>query len=287
MFTRGHFDCVVFHADSREPAFAVEFDGVGHDDPRQAERDRLKNLFCMAAGLPLLRVGSADLINRDQVSVLEWLSQPLIDWLDGVDDEEDDDEGSLDYGFEPPIEVDAGFDPDEEGAAFESEYPFPANAAITDRLRRHHSISLGSPLTERGRLPRIVIDLSLGTSRFVLNMSWPGRRSFQTAPASEFLITDCDFTIHDRKRVVHAGTGHGSFAWAHRLPERVELPWLAPNDLLTVAQMRYRVQRRLSPLNLGWWQAAGVSRELATHDALSQVEAWALRHGHAEQRVLA
>lgn len=288
MFTRGHFDCVVWHEDSGEPAFAVEFDGVGHDDPRQAERDRLKNLFCMAAGLPLLRVSSADLITRDRVSVLEWLSQPLLEWLGDEDDLDDEDAGeSTDCGFAPPVEVDDGFDPDEEGAAFESEYPFPANAAIRDRLLRSYSISIGSPLTEHGKRPRIVMDFSLGVSRLVLHIRWPGRRSYETAPASEYLVTECDFTIHDRKNVLHAGTGRGRFAWAHRLPERVELPWLVANDLLTVAQMRYRIERKLSPLNLGWWQAAGVSRELATYDALLQVERWCRHHTSLDKRILA
>jgi hypothetical protein len=44
----------------------------------------------MAAGLPLLRLSTADLIRQDGVSILEWLSQALIDWLDRLESEDDD-----------------------------------------------------------------------------------------------------------------------------------------------------------------------------------------------------
>src|SRR5438034_2370874 len=118
MFTRGHFDCVVCRADNSRPIFAVEFDGVGHDKPHQAERDRLKNLFCMAAGLPLLRFGTAELITRDRITVLEWLSQALLDGLERLDDGPDGE--GLASNFEPPQEVDFGFDLEEEGPIFES-----------------------------------------------------------------------------------------------------------------------------------------------------------------------
>jgi hypothetical protein len=275
MFTRGHFDCVVCRADNSRPVFAVEFDGVGHDKPRQAERDRLKNLFCMAAGLPLLRFGTAELITRDRVTVLEWLSQALLDGLARLDEEDGPDDEDLASGFEPPHEVDFGFDLKEEGPVFENEHPFPANVAITERLLRRHDISVGSPVAEPNELPRIVIDSSTGTSRYVLNVRWPGRRSFEQGPASEFVVSECDFTVHDRRDIVRAGVGRGRFAWAHRLPQQLELKAPVANELLTAEQMKYRIERGLSPMNLGWWESAGVTRELARYDVLSQVERWA------------
>jgi len=272
MYTRGHFDCVVCRADSREPLFAVEFDGFGHERQLQAERDRLKNLFCMAAGLPLLRLNTDDLIPHDRVSILEWLSQALIDWLDRLEDEGDE---PLDQGFEPPREADDGFELDDDGPIFESEHPFPANAVVVERLRRQYRISTGSPLAEPSGLPRIVMDSSSGTSRYVLNIRWPGRRSFEEGPASELVVTELDFTVHDRTRAIHSGVGRGRFAWAHRLPQQLQLTTFVGNEILTAAQMRYRVQRGLSPTNFGWWEAAGVARELARYDVLSQVERWA------------
>jgi hypothetical protein len=273
MFTRGHFDCVVSRLDNREPVFAVEFDGFGHDEPRQIERDRLKNLFCMAAGLPLLRLGTADLIQKDRVSVLEWLSQALIDSLERLD--EDDDYEMSDSSFEPPREVDEGFDLDEEGPVFEAEHPFPGNAVITERLLRRYSIGVGSPLKEPGDLPRIVMDSSSGTSRCVLNIRWPGRRAFEQGPASEFVLADLDFTVHDRNKVIQAGVGRGRFAWAHRLPQQLGLRALVGNDALSTAQMKHRFEKGLCPTDLGWWEAAGVARELARYDVLAQVERWA------------
>jgi hypothetical protein len=281
MFTRGHFDCVICSADDNQPIFAVEFDGFGHDDPRQAERDRLKNLFCMAAGLPLLRLGTSDLIPQEKVSVLEWLSQALIDWLERLDDDDDDVGEPSDAGFDPPRQIDDGFDLDEEGPVFESEHPFPASAAVAERLLRRHSISVGSGLAAPSGLPRIVIDSSSGTSRYVLTITWPGRRSFEEGPASEFVVTECDFTVHDRVKVIQTGVGRGRFAWAHRLPQQLQLSAFVTNGILTAAQMRYRVERGLSPTNLGWWEAAGVARELARFDVLSQVERWAQREARA------
>jgi hypothetical protein len=280
MYTKGHFDCVVCRADSREPLFAVEFDGFGHDKPLQVERDRLKNLFCMAAGLPLLRLNTADLIPQDRVSILEWLSQALIDWLDRMEDENDE---LLDRGFEPPREADEGFDLDDEGPIFESESPFPANAVVGERLLRLYGISIGSPLTEPSALPRIVIDSSSGTSRFVLNIRWPGRRTFVEGAASEFVVTELDFTVHDRTDVLQMGVGQGRFAWAHRLPQQLQLTTFVGNEILTAAQMRYRIQRGLSPTNFGWWEAAGVARELARYDVLRQVERWAQREMPAQK----
>jgi hypothetical protein len=277
MFTRGHFDCVIYRSDNHEPVFAVEFDGFGHDKPRQIERDRLKNLFCMAAGLPLLRLGTADLVPQEKVSVLEWLSRALVDSLDRLDDA---DELSVSR-FEPPRAVDQGFDLDEEGPVFESEHPFPGNAAVADRLLRRYSISVGSALKEPGGLPRIVMDSSSGKSRYVLNIRWPGRRTFEQGHASDFVLADLDFTVHDRNIVIQTGVGRGRFAWAHRLPQQPGLSALVGNDVLSAAQMRYRFERGLSPTDLGWWEAAGVARELGRYDVLSQVERWAKREVQA------
>jgi hypothetical protein len=279
LYTRGHFDCVVYRDDDRHPLFAVEFDGFGHDKPRQAALDRLKNLFCLAAGLPLLRLGTHDLVERERMSVLEWLSTALIDWLDQIDD--DPEEG--DYpALYPPAEVDAGFDLDEEGPLFESEHPFPANSAIADRLLSEHGIAIGSALREPGGLPQIAMDSSSGGSRLVASVQWPGKRTFELAPASEFAVSHCDFTVHDRSRVVHTGVGIGRFAWAHRLPEQLDaLSVVRSNNSYSAAQIRLRLERRLSPLDTGWWESAGVARELARYDALSQVEQWARHEARA------
>src|SRR5438132_1677988 len=57
LYTRGHFDFTVYGEDDHEPAFAVEFDGFGHERPRQVQRDIIKNRLCAKANLALLRIG--------------------------------------------------------------------------------------------------------------------------------------------------------------------------------------------------------------------------------------
>ncbi len=231
----------------------------------------------MVAGLPLLRLGTAELIARDRVSVLEWLTQAFVDELERAEEDDGPDGIDLAEGFDPPRDQDVGFDIDADGPIFESEHPFPANVAITERLLRRYDISVGSPLTEPSTLPRIVMDSSSGTSRYVLHVGWPGRRSFDEGPASQFVVSERDFSVHDRTDLLHGGVGRGRFAWAHRLPERTELNAVVANQVLTAEQIKYRLERRLSPVDLAWWEASGVARELALYDALSQVERWRTR----------
>lgn len=292
LFTQGHFDCVVYREENSEPIFAVEFDGWGHDKQRQVKRDRLKNLFCVAVGLPLLRLGVMELMPRDHISVLEWLIQAFVaferqeaeELLDeGPDVEERGSDESADEP-DPLDEADAGFVLDEDGPIFEGEHPFPANAAITERLLRNYGISVGTPLAEKSALGRIVMDSSSGTSPYVLNVRWPGHSRFEESLASEFVVSERDFSVHDRTELLYAGTGRGRFAWAHRLPEHAVLDSVADNGLLTAEQIRFRIEQRLSPLDLDWLEASGVARELALYDALSHVERWAERRpitGHA------
>lgn len=54
-----HLDFVVFDAETAIPVLAVEYDGRHHlTDPRQMQRDALKDRLCEAADLPLLRIDS-------------------------------------------------------------------------------------------------------------------------------------------------------------------------------------------------------------------------------------
>ena len=54
---RSHFDFVVTDVD-HNPLFAVEFDGPGHESPKQAHRDKLKNDLCEHFEFPLLRINA-------------------------------------------------------------------------------------------------------------------------------------------------------------------------------------------------------------------------------------
>lgn len=72
-YTRSHFDFLLVDQMSR-PVMAIEYDGPRHLDPRQIERDAIKNAMCREAGLGLLRVQDRH-INRlyRGMTVLRWI----------------------------------------------------------------------------------------------------------------------------------------------------------------------------------------------------------------------
>jgi hypothetical protein len=80
LYSSGHFDFVVYGTTDDMPAFALEFDGPSHGEPRQVERDVVKNRLCAAAQLPLLRLGVGALIEIEQVTILEWLLRRFVRW---------------------------------------------------------------------------------------------------------------------------------------------------------------------------------------------------------------
>jgi len=77
---KAHFDFVV--APKTRPTaalFAVEFDGRFHDEPRQAGRDVIKNTLCRRANLPLFRVRSGEISERDaELSFLDFLLRTFV-----------------------------------------------------------------------------------------------------------------------------------------------------------------------------------------------------------------
>lgn len=73
-YTRSHFDFVISDAENR-PLMAVEYDGPLHQtEPKQAERDRIKDDLCRTAGFGLLR------INDRHVSKL-YRGMTLLRWI--------------------------------------------------------------------------------------------------------------------------------------------------------------------------------------------------------------
>jgi len=272
LFTRGHFDCVVCHEDDNIPVFAVEFDGYGHDTPRQIARDRMKNLLCMVAGLPLLRVSTDELLPREQISVLEWLVQVFTSYeatMDDLDDEDEPDSPDDDDAFDPD-EPTAGFQLDEDGPTFEIEHPFPGNATILARL-----------LSRFGMVEGVEGPIRIGRADepYFVRVRWPGVQRFEEGGASQFVVSERKVEVYARGKpdTLFAATGRARFAWAHRLPDRVALGELMRTAFLAPEQVKYRLQQRLSPLDLDWLEASGVARELAAYNALSQVERWAER----------
>jgi hypothetical protein len=71
---KAHFDFVVTDEEFL-PAFAVEFDGVGHIETRQVERDQRKDALCENFEFPLLRVNANYLPPRfGRIDLLTWFA---------------------------------------------------------------------------------------------------------------------------------------------------------------------------------------------------------------------
>jgi len=253
LFTRGSFDFVVCDADY-EPVIAFEFDGFGHDDPRQLTRDLIKNALCARAGLPLLRIGADDLREREETSALEWLCTALVALdheLDAdLDDDADDEGGPSDD--EPADDDDLDDVIGEPGV--EMEHPFPDTALVATRLMERYGIGVGelSPL------------IALAGTRYLVQLRWPPAFQpprFRKGPASEYVISEVEFAVAKVDRpdeVLFGGIGRAEFAWAHRLPAD------------------RGAEASLGPIAFPW-DAYGVSMQLAEFDALRRVEGWAHR----------
>lgn len=235
--------------------FALEFDGYGHDDPRQVARDLIKNDLCARAELPLLRIGAEHLQEHEETSILEWLCAAFVAFERELDadlaEDADDDDGE-------PTGEDESLDDDEledvlgeQGA--EMEHPFPDIALVATRLMEQYGIGVGtlSPL------------IVLAGTRYVLHLHWPPAfqpRFFRKGHASEYIVSEVEFAVAKPDRPdekLFSGLGRAEFAWAHRLPA-------------------VGADTPPSPIDFPW-DAYGVSRQLAEFDALRKVESWAHR----------
>jgi hypothetical protein len=79
MLRMGHLDFVVIdRAAGGLAEFAIEFDGPSHESHEQRARDRVKDWLLDSAGLPLLRIDTEDLAERDQFTMLEWAVERFI-----------------------------------------------------------------------------------------------------------------------------------------------------------------------------------------------------------------
>lgn len=137
-FTKAHFDFVV--TKDLLPQFAVEFDGPTHESPEAVERDVLKNRLCREANLPLLRIASAELTERDKLTVLDYMMRRFVAWRDEIADirlELDEQAAGLPADADPHDYIDY-FDP---SIHFDVQHPFPGTAAVRDRLWQRYRIA--------------------------------------------------------------------------------------------------------------------------------------------------
>jgi hypothetical protein len=75
--TRSHVDFVVTDENSK-PILAVEYDGPSHSEPRQQERDRIKDELCGSAGMGILRITANHVTKLFRgMSILRWIIEVM------------------------------------------------------------------------------------------------------------------------------------------------------------------------------------------------------------------
>jgi hypothetical protein len=76
-YTRSHVDFVVTDENSK-PILAVEYDGPSHSEPRQQERDRIKDELCGSAGMGILRITANHVTKLFRgMSILRWIIEVM------------------------------------------------------------------------------------------------------------------------------------------------------------------------------------------------------------------
>jgi very-short-patch-repair endonuclease len=76
-YTQAHFDFVITSNDN-VPFLVVEYDGPSHREPKQFERDSIKNDLCKQSGLPLLRINARYVMQRYRgMTLLRWIVEVM------------------------------------------------------------------------------------------------------------------------------------------------------------------------------------------------------------------
>ncbi len=263
LYTRGHFDFVVYRADDHVPKFAVEFDGFGHENARQIARDVIKNRFCAQAGLPLLRIGTTELSERDEISILEWLLDRFVAW---------EERG---HEFVPKLAalgIDPGKDPTRARDAlfelFHNENLYPGNWAAILGLYERFGIA---PQLE-GR------ENATPSAPYSLEVAWPGEESSESGPTSEYLVLTVRAILRrqgQRNDELLAVTGRARFGWANRINRLARGGPAIEGLQLSVKQW---AELGFAPQTQPWLNPSSIASDMATYHVLSQVERWAERN---------
>ena len=73
-YTTAAFDFVVCNKDEDWSwEIVIEYDGLHHKEPLQTKKDALKNRLCIEAGLPIVRVGSDEILIRENMTFLQYI----------------------------------------------------------------------------------------------------------------------------------------------------------------------------------------------------------------------
>lgn len=206
MIGYGHFDFALYPSRQFDtpPAFVVEFDGPGHQDPQQTERDITKNRLCQRVDLPLLRLTADDLTPLEQRTVVAWIAERFV--------AHEREMPALERRTRRALEELAAAGEDmqliiesldyDTGVIFDLDHPFPENAAIARRLRDR--FGMGTRL-QRGGRGELWLDVDHPTS------------SQEDNRVSEFVRYERRCTIRRGGAIVHRFTASARMAWAHKV----------------------------------------------------------------------
>ena len=264
LYTTGHFDFVVCRSSDGIPVFAIEIDGLSHEDPKQIKRDIIKNRLCATAGLPLIRLGIDALDESQEISILEWLVERFVTWQ----------EQSAAYKGD-------SISPFVHNVAL----PFPGNLVVAERLFNRFGIATRWRDFEVIQRVRLLEHSWLAkgfeevwsTAPYRLEVLWPAEvPTLEDGRVSEDVV--CETVVELRTRAEPARyllktIGKARFGWAHKTNQATPTP---PHSLIpSVDELR---KLGLAPIDLPWFEASGVADELATFNALLRVEDWTERN---------
>ncbi len=263
LYTRGHFDFVVYREIDDVPKFAVEFDGFSHETERQIARDIIKNRFCAQAALPLLRIGTTELSEHEEITVLEWLLDRFIDWEEhGLELVPKLAEVGVDPENDPSRARDALFD------LFHDENLFPGNWAALVRLYERFRIAPQA----RGR------EHATPSAPYRLELDWPGKQTFEDGPTSEYVVVSVPGRLLPQGRSdaeLFTASGRARFAWANKIRPVARAGDATDRLRLTVAEW---AERGLAPQVMPWLNPSAIASDIAMYQVLQRVERWAERN---------
>lgn len=120
--------------------FGVEFDGAHHfTDPATIERDTLKNWICCAAELPLLRITASEIVERDKLTLLDYMISLIVAWskeLPSIMSEIQSFSDALPEGYDEQ-DLAADLDP---MFRFGLRHPYPLVPVLQQELRRSYKM---------------------------------------------------------------------------------------------------------------------------------------------------
>lgn len=276
-----HLDFVVYERPNMLPRFAVEFDGPGHTDPVQVQRDLRKNRLCTSAEMPLLRIGWTEVEPHERVSVLQYMLVRYLAWprtekrLLGEIDRHLENIGpdAAESLFEGGI-LDPSIDPT---FLFDLEYPFPGISRVTRRLLQRHRI-VSDYLSEREA------ESARHRSRLRCHwvggeMSMPGYHVLQTR---RFVVAQAGSRQERLERRGGSWVSHGGsvlYETEGRFSMQWALPLMADHDV-SEPWVSYYEREGHPPYayaDLPGVFLPNVAKSLATYMGLRDVEDWAER----------